>query len=127
MTITNAPTTIDDFPNATVPMTERKINAFRNRLKDTKQGWAWAHLLPFAPLFYAWTRRTITPAVYTIVGTNCAALAVGIVLVAAGADLTDKQAKTAGRVVSLAVTPMLAKAGIDKARKHAAIQLGEEV
>lgn len=126
MTTTTAPTTNNAFPNATVPLTDAKIEAFKLRLKDTNHGWAFAHLLPIAPLIYACQRRTITPWLYTTVGSFAAAFTVGVVLTLAGAELSDEDAEMTGALVAYASAPLLAKKGIDRARKFAAAQLGED-
>ena len=43
-----------------------KTEGWSNRQKDTGWGYAFAHWIPFVWIYYAITRRTITPFLYQI-------------------------------------------------------------
>lgn len=104
----------------------QKRETFEDRQRDTGWGWAFAHILPIAPLIYAVKRRTITPLLYNICGTFGAAFTLGLLLSLGGVETTEQQDETTGFLVGLVTTPLLAKAGIEKARKFAAAKLEED-
>lgn len=103
-----------------------KRKAFEDRQSDTGWGWAAAHLIPLVALIYAIKRKTVTPILYSMGGTFGAALILGIILGIADVKTTDQQNETAGTFVALVSSPLLAKAGIEKARKFAAQKLEED-
>ena len=45
-----------------------KLEGFQNRQKDVGWGYAIAHIVPFVGLYYAITRRTITPLLFAFFG-----------------------------------------------------------
>ena len=45
-----------------------KLEGFQNRQKDVGWGYAIAHIVPFVGLYYAITRRTITPLLFAFLG-----------------------------------------------------------
>ena len=45
-----------------------KLEGYQNRQKDVGMGYAIAHIVPFVWLYYAITRRTITPLMFTFLG-----------------------------------------------------------
>ena len=98
-----------------------KEQAFKLRQRDTGWGWSFAHLLPFVGLYYAFSRRTITPAFSVFAG--CFTL--GIVLSLAGAVNEDNEDSIAA-LAGYALTAPLTKLGQESARKHAAKKLGIE-
>jgi len=56
-----------------------KIEGLSNRQKDTGWGYACAHLIPLVWIYYAITRRTITPFLYQISGGFIIGLSIGII------------------------------------------------
>ena len=98
-----------------------KEQAFKLRQLDTGWGWSFAHLLPFVGLYYAFSRRTITPVLSVFAG--CFML--GIVFGAAGAINEDNE-DSVSALAGLAATAPLVKLGQESARKHAAKKLGIE-
>ena len=102
-------------------LTPGKEVAFKNRLQDTGWGRATAHIFPIYGLVYAITRRTITPLLYTIGGTFLVGVTIGLAAPEFPNKATEDGLHTA---LGLVATPLLAKAGIDQARKHAEKQLG---
>ena len=97
--------------------------AFQKRQKDTAWGYALAHDLPFVGLYYAFTRRTITPFLWSTAYSFAAAFAVGIV---AGVATIDSGKKTnepgleaLGVLAAVIASPFGAKHGINQAREYA--------
>lgn len=97
------------------PLIPVKEQGHANRLQDTGWGRAAAHLIPFYGLIYAVTRRTVTPALYIFGGSFIIGLGVGL----ANPNMTETQQKSTANAFALLATPVLAKFGIDQARKHA--------
>ena len=95
-----------------------KEQAFKLRQLDTGWGWSFAHLLPFVSLYYAFSRRTITPALSVFGG----AFMLGIVLSLAGV-ITEENEDSASTAIGVLVTAPLVKLGQESARKHAAKKL----
>jgi hypothetical protein len=102
-----------------------KLNAFEARQRDTGWGYAVASAyVPFVGLYYAITRRTVTPFLYDLVASWAL-----IFLVAFGAGLSGATEKendvSTGLAVALAAvaSPILQKKGIDKARSFAKAKL----
>lgn len=106
--------------------TDWKRKTFEDRQRDTGWGWAFAHILPIAPIIYAAKRRTITPILYSICGTFGAGFTLGLLLALGGVETTEQQDETMGLLVGLVASPLLAKHGIEKARKFAAAKLEED-
>ena len=98
-----------------------KEQAFKLRQLDTGWGWSFAHLLPFMGLYYAYSRRTITPMLSVFAG--CFML--GIVFGLAGAINEDNEDSVSTLAGSAATVPLV-KLGQERARKHAAKKLGIE-
>ncbi|PTT90439.1 hypothetical protein DBR45_56240 [Pseudomonas sp. HMWF031] len=100
-------------------LSQEKVNAFRLRQRDTGWGYAWAHLLPFVGLYYAVTRRTITPFLVDVLGS----IAIMIVFLIPAVAIEDEEASVMfsilGNLTAIAATPVLVKNGIDRARKAA--------
>ena len=100
-------------------LSQEKVNAFRLRQRDTGWGYAWAHLVPFVGLYYAVTRRTITPFLVDLLGS----IAITIVFLIPAVAIEDEQASVMfsilGNLTAIAATPFLVKNGIDRARKAA--------
>ena len=119
MTTTNVQHQLTDEEKALF----NKRLAWEARQQDTGWGMAAAHLLPFVGIYYAIKRRTVTPLLWSSLGTYAAAFSLGILMGLSGNDFNDKQYENAGTVVGLIACPLLAKKGIDKARKFAAKKL----
>jgi len=102
-------------------MDEFKIQALKKRLKDTGWGRAFAHLIPFYGIYYAVTRRTITPLVWDLTGSFTAGFIIGFAMISA--DATESSIDATVPLVSFAITPLLAKQGIDRARIFARVKL----
>ncbi len=108
-------------------MNTDKLNAFQRRQLDTGWGYAIASSwVPLVGLYYAITRRTITPFLYAIGGTF--ALTLLVVLGAAIGETDEKrmeQATDIGTLVSLVASPFFVKRGITKARLSAKNELDQ--
>ena len=94
-------------------------SAWQERQQDTGWGRAFAHLIPGYGIFYAIRRRTFTPLLLNIVGGFSLGIFVGLV----GANATQTQRETTAMWLGLAATPLLAKQGIDMARKDGELRL----
>ena len=95
-----------------------QISAFEKRQLDTDWGYAFAHLLPIVPLYYAITRRTITPGLYILAGT----LTIGFIAGLAAEKVTP-DVRDAANIAGILATPFLAKVGINQAREFGADKL----
>tara|TARA_Y100001968_G_C19105120_1_gene594483 strand:- start:34 stop:354 length:321 start_codon:yes stop_codon:yes gene_type:complete len=100
-----------------------KIEGLSNRQKDTGWGYAFAHLIPFVWIYYAITRRTITPFLYQIGGGIILGFSIGVVSAIVIPNVEDDTLEGLGGLVGVVATPVLAKKGIDKARKFGKKQL----
>jgi hypothetical protein len=105
-----------------------KITAWQRRQEDT--GWgrvllqAW---LPFYWIYYAVSRRTITPWLHGIGFSFAAALLVGALLDATKPDTreVDQNAEPLSSLAALVVAPFGFKIGTDSARQFAKQKLDE--
>ena len=98
-----------------------KEQAFKLRQLDTGWGWSFAHLLPFVGLYYACSRRTITPFLYAFLSN----ILIGVALGLSGAvDAEEDGAMLT--LLNFATVPVFVKCGQNDARKHAAKKLGIE-
>ena len=77
---------------------------------DKGWGYAVAHIIPFVWIYYAATRRTITPAIFVFLG----AFIIGL--------FTPEEKSTP---FALIATPFLAKAGIVKAKNYGDLKIKE--
>ena len=107
---------------------QEKVNAFRRRQRDTGWGYAFAsYLIPFVGLYYAISRRTITPILYSLGGELMFFFALS--LVGGLASLVSEDFAVfiwgIGFLASFAVGIYLVKLGIDKARNFAKFELRE--
>tara|TARA_Y100001968_G_C19058816_1_gene572732 strand:- start:47 stop:367 length:321 start_codon:yes stop_codon:yes gene_type:complete len=100
-----------------------KIEGFSNRQKDTGWGYALAHLIPFVWIYYAITRRTITPFLYQIGGAFIVGFSIGAVSAIVNPNIEEDTLEGLGGLGGLVATPFLAKKGIDEARKFGKMQL----
>ncbi len=102
------------------------IKAFRLRLKDTGWGYSFAsYLIPFVGIYYAVTRKTITPFVFVVVGE----LIFFVVLFIAGSILMAISEGLGsiffalGYLISFALGIYLVKLGINQSRIYAKSRL----
>ena len=78
------------------------------RQKDKGWGYAVAHIIPFVWIYYAASRRTITPALFVFLG----AFIIGL--------FTPEEKATPFAFIA---TPFLAKAGIVKAKNYGDLKI----
>ena len=94
----------------------RLIYAWRLRQRDIGWGYALAHLIPFVGLFYAFSRRTVTPILYQV----ASGLVFAFMITVSIATFQDIDSTiTFVNILSFISTPILSKLGIDNARKYA--------
>ena len=96
-----------------------KIEGWSNRQKDTGWGYAFAHLLPFVWIYYAITRRTITPFLYQICGAFAIGFSIGLVSAIVNPNIEEESVESLGTLGALIGSPFLVKKGIDQSRKFA--------
>ena len=96
--------------------------AFQARQLDTGWGYAFAHYVPFVPIYYGLTRRTLTPMAVYLAG----CLLAGFVYGMANPNASEEQSEAASNWFVFGSLPVLIKLGQEKARKHAAKKLGIE-
>ena len=97
------------------------IEAFQRRQKDKSWGYAIAHLIPFVSIFYAFSRRTITPIIIAISVNASMGFCVGYFFY-----LEDDETLTnIVTMLSLITTPISVKYGISRARNYAKKRLDE--
>ena len=95
-----------------------KLEGFQNRQKDTRWGYSIAHLIPFVWLYYAITRRTITPFLFSLLGNVAVGVIFGIIVAILNPTADAKKVEESSLFIGLVTTPILAKKGIEKARKE---------
>ena len=105
------------------PLPEWKIKAFERRLKDKGWGYAFGQILTPVGLYYAITRRTLTPIAYDLTGSLLIGFLVPTAYSYFAPELGLEQVTLVCWLASIAATPLLAKTGIDNARDHARQQL----
>ena len=96
-----------------------KIEGWSNRQKDTGWGYAFAHLIPFVWIYYAITRRTITPFLYQTCGAFVIGFAIGFVSAIVNPNVEDETVESLGTLGALIGSPLLVKKGIDQSRLFA--------
>ncbi len=95
-----------------------KIEGYQNRQKDTGWGYAIAHIIPFVGIYYALTRRTITPLLFTFLGNIIVGFIYGMVIGVLDPNYNEKKLENSATLIGLISTPILVKKGIEKARKY---------
>ena len=90
-----------------------KAEARVNRDKDTGWGYAFAHLIPFVAIYYACSRRTITPWAYSLIGNLMLGIVIGLSF---GDAIETKKGEMNLKLLGYLTTPFLVKAGISSAR-----------
>ena len=95
-----------------------KLEGFQNRQKDVGWGYAIAHIVPFVGLYYAITRRTITPLLFAFLGNLAIGFTYGLIVAIINPNYDEKKLENFATLIGLATGPILAKKGIEKARKY---------
>jgi len=96
-----------------------KIEGWSNRQKDTGLGYAFAHLLPFVWIYYAFTRRTITPFCYQFCGAFVIGFSIGFFSVTVNPNVDEESIKNLGTIGAIIGSPLFVKKGIDQSRLFA--------
>ena len=95
-----------------------KLEGFQNRQKDVGWGYAIAHMVPFVGLYYAITRRTITPFLFAFLGNIAIGFTYGFFFAIINPNYDEKELENSATLIGLVTTPILTKKGIEKARKY---------
>lgn len=95
-----------------------KIEGFQNRQKDIGWGYAIAHIVPFVGIYYAITRRTITPFLFVVLGKFAIGFTYGMIIGIFNPVYDENKLENSATLIGLVTTPILAKKGIDKARNY---------
>ncbi len=105
------------------PLSTQKIRAFRKRQQDT--GWGYALSSAWVPLvliYYAISRRSITPIIYGIGGTALICLIIGAFINTfgvSGQGPSSEQWKVVFYLTTYIAGPFLYKSGIRQAKREA--------
>ena len=91
-----------------------KIEGWSNRQKDTGWGYAFAHCIPFVWIYYAITRRTITPFLYQTCGAFVIRFRIGFASAIFNPNIEDETVENLGTLGVLIRSPLHVKKGIDK-------------
>ena len=94
-----------------------KTKGWSNRQKDKGWGYAFAHWLPFVWIYYAITRRTITPFFYQVGGGFVVGFSVGLVALVVNPKVDNVILGNLVRMAGGIASPFLVKKGIDQSRK----------
>ena len=95
-----------------------KLEGFQNRQKDVGWGYAIAHIVPFVGLYYAITRRTITPFLFAFLGNLAIGFTYGLIVAIINPNYDEEKLENSATLIGLVTAPILAKKGIEKARKY---------
>ena len=95
-----------------------KLEGFQNRQKDVGWGYAIAHIVPFVGLYYAITRRTITPFLFAFLGNLAIGFTYGFIVAIINPNYDEEKLENSATLIGLVTAPILAKKGIEKARKY---------
>ena len=98
--------------------------SLESRQEDTGWGRACAHFIPFYGLYYACSRRTITPFAYAFAGNLVTSFVIGFCVALSYPQVTEKQLDGFGSL-SLLAMPVWVKFGINSSRKQGAKKLQE--
>ena len=101
----------------------RKTEGWSNRQKDTGWGYAFAHWIPFVWIYYAITRRTITPFLYQIGGAFIVGFSIGFVAAIVNPKVDEETLDGLAGLGGVVASPLVVKKGIDKSRKFGKKQL----
>ena len=100
-----------------------KVKAFQRRQQDQGWGYAVGQILTPIGLYYAITRRTLTPIAYDVIGSLLIGFFVPTAYSYFAPTLSIEQITVVSWLASITATPLLAKTGIDNARDFAKQQL----
>ncbi len=100
-----------------------KIEGWSNRQKDTGWGYAFAHCIPFVWIYYAITRRTITPFLYQTCGAFVIGFSIGFVSAIVNPNFEDEKIENLASIGALIGSPLLVKKGVDQSRLFAKSKL----
>ena len=95
-----------------------KLEGYQNRQKDTSWGYSIAHVIPFVWIYYAITRRTITPFLFSFLGNFAVGLIFGVIVALLNPNFSSKEVEESGFIIGLVTTPIFTKKGIEKARRY---------
>ena len=95
-----------------------KLEGFQNRQKDTGWGYAIAHIVIFVGIYYAITRRTITPLLFSFLGNFAIGFIYGLIFAIINPNYDERKLENSATIIGLVTAPILAKKGIEKARKY---------
>ena len=105
-----------------IALSEGKRNSFELRQKDTGWGRSLAQsYVPFYVIYYAVTRRTITPWLWAMAFAFGAAFTVGAVF----NDKSEKELEQLGQLAGIVAGPIGFKFGTNNAREYAKKRLEE--
>jgi hypothetical protein len=91
-----------------------KQEARINRDKDSGIAYALAHIIVIVGLYYAYTRRTLTPLVFIVIANTVSAFVVALALFMSSGNL--KSFNRLATIAGFILTPFAAKQGINSAR-----------
>ena len=103
-----------------------KIKGWTNRQKDIGWGYSFAHCIPGVWIYYAITRRTLTPFVFTFGGATLLGFVLGFFSGIFIPNVDEKTFEKTYYISSIIATPFLAKKGINYARKEGQEKLDKE-
>ena len=95
----------------------KQKEAWSNRQKDKGWGCAFAHWIPLFWIYYAITRRTITPFLYQIAGVFIVSISIALVSKIFDPNVDDATLENLGSVGGIVASPLFVKKGIDQSRK----------
>ena len=107
--------------NPTNVATPDQIKGWELRQEDTGWGRALAHMLPVYPLIYGLQRNTYTPLLHCMLGN----FFLGVLFVLATPTMAENKQEQYATLLSFAATPLLAKKGIEQARKYGELKLNQ--
>ena len=104
-------------------ISQKKILAFRRRQQDTGWGYALSSAwVPLVQIYYAISRRSVTPIIYGIAGTTLICLIIGAFINTfgvSGQGPSSEQWKVVFYVTTYVAGPFLYKSGIRQAKRKA--------
>ena len=105
------------------PLSAQKIRAFRKRQQDTGWGYALSSAwVPLVQIYYAISRRSITPIIYGIAGTALICIIIGACMNTfgvSGQGPSSEQWKVVFYLTTYVAGPFLYKSGIRQAKREA--------
>ena len=86
-----------------------KTEGWSNRQKDTGWGYAFAHWIPFVWIYYAITRRTITPFLYQIGRSFIDGFSIWLVSGIVNTNIDEETVEDLAGLRGVVVSPLLIK------------------